>query len=162
MKLQAQCQALVTIQFLVAIVDIPQTGLRNSKTGFWKLLLGISLQYLESWGQIHVLKHMSHHACSHTSGFHSPTCTHIDTSPQRPHHGTDWAGLECDLQKRLGTVLPRGHRVEMKGVGAQRRLGCAAHGKAGHLVALVGGHWKWKWYHGVSKGLRRHSSKKAE
>ena len=47
-KPQAQCQAMVTVQFLVAVVGMVQIGLRHSMVGFWKLLLGISLQYLES------------------------------------------------------------------------------------------------------------------
>lgn len=40
-NLQAQCEAMVTVQFLVAIVDIAQTGWRHSLAGFWRLLWGI-------------------------------------------------------------------------------------------------------------------------
>ena len=36
-------------------------------------------------------------------------------------------------------VLPRGPRVEVKGVDVQRSLGCGAHGEAGHLAAQLGG-----------------------
>lgn len=47
-KPPAQCQAMVTVQFPVDVVGMVQVGLRNSMAGFWKLLLEVSLQYLES------------------------------------------------------------------------------------------------------------------
>lgn len=45
-KPQTQCQAMVTVHFLVAVVDMSQAGV--SMAGFWNLLLEISLQYVES------------------------------------------------------------------------------------------------------------------
>lgn len=63
-----------------------------------------------------MLKYMSRHTRAHNSGLHSPTCTHTDTSPRG---ASPWHSLnrpEFDLQERLRMVLPRGLRVELKGV----------------------------------------------
>ena len=75
-KPQTQCQAMVTVHFLVAVVDMSQAGV--SMAGFWNLLLEISLQYVESWGQIRVSKYISHHALRRTSPLaciHTPAHT---------------------------------------------------------------------------------------